>query len=213
MDDLALLILAPQARVDDGVFAWDASPAAIRRKVRRRVEDYAGERDAWFRDWFEPTCRRVEVRCLSWEEIIEMIAFHSPEAGQVIDSFYGKCLRHNRPEARTAFPGRRSGSAGERGGAAGIDRRLEPRHPRRGRRAVGPRVGACRRGFLRERRGEAPGFLAQCDPVSRGTGSRHGSHSTPSQVFSDLIIDPGRPCRVLGIAGWDPDRHSFPCAS
>ena len=58
MDDLALLILAPQARVDDGVFAWDASPAAIRRKVRRRVEDYAGERDAWFRDWFEPTCRR-----------------------------------------------------------------------------------------------------------------------------------------------------------
>ncbi len=35
---------------------------AIRRKVRRRVEDYAGERDHWFRDWFEPTWRRLEVR-------------------------------------------------------------------------------------------------------------------------------------------------------
>ncbi|WP_406699130.1 hypothetical protein V5E97_09645 [Singulisphaera sp. Ch08] len=122
MDDLALLILAPQARVDDGVFAWYAAHDAIRRKARRRVENYAGERDAWFRDWFEPTWRRVEVRCLCWEEIIEVIAFHRPEAGQVIDSFYGRCLHYNRPRSRAAFPGRRFGSAGERGEAAGIDR-------------------------------------------------------------------------------------------
>src|SRR5262245_12267215 len=45
MDDLAFLIVAPQARIDDGVFAWDTTLDAIRRKVRRRVEDYAGERD------------------------------------------------------------------------------------------------------------------------------------------------------------------------
>jgi hypothetical protein len=127
MDDLGFLVLAPQARIDDGVFAWDASADAIRRKVRRRVEDYAGERDAWFSDWFEPTLRRIDVRCLSWEEVIEVIAFHSPESGQFIDSFYGKCLRHNRPQALAAFPGRRSGanrpfaeSAGTRpNGAAG----------------------------------------------------------------------------------------------
>ncbi|WP_422927929.1 hypothetical protein [Singulisphaera sp. PoT] len=111
MEDVGLLILAPQARVEDGVFAWDATPEAIRRKVRRRVEDYAGERDAWYREWFEPTWRRAEIRCLSWEEIIEVIAFHSPEAGQVIDSFYGNCLHHNRPRARSNFPGRRFGSA------------------------------------------------------------------------------------------------------
>ena len=48
MDDLSFLVIAPQARVDDGVFAWDASADAIRRKVRRRVEDYGGERDFWF---------------------------------------------------------------------------------------------------------------------------------------------------------------------
>lgn len=122
MDELALLILAPQARVDDGIFTWDAAPEAIRRKVRRRVEDYAGERDAWFRDWFVPTWERVDVRCLGWEEIIEVIAFHGPEEGQVIDSFYGRCLHYNRPRARAAFPGRRSGWAGERGEAAGFDR-------------------------------------------------------------------------------------------
>src|SRR4051794_27670096 len=42
MDDLAFLILAPRARIDDGVFEHDAAHEAIGRKVRRRVEDYAG---------------------------------------------------------------------------------------------------------------------------------------------------------------------------
>src|SRR4029077_20839642 len=72
MEELAFFVLAPQARLDDGIFEWDLALDAIRRKVRRRVEDYAGERDPWFRDWFEPTGRRIEVRGLSWEEVIEV---------------------------------------------------------------------------------------------------------------------------------------------
>jgi hypothetical protein len=109
MDDLAFLVIAPQARVDDGIFAWDTTLDAILRKVRRRVEDYAGERDAWFHDWFEPTLQRVDVRCLSWEDIVEVIAFHSAEWGQLIDSFYGQCLKFNRPQNRAKFPGRTAG--------------------------------------------------------------------------------------------------------
>jgi hypothetical protein len=107
VDDLAYLILAPQARIDDGVFAWETSAESIHRKVRRRVEEYAGERDAWFTDWFEPTLGRIELRCLSWEDVIEVVAFHDTESGQFIDSFYGKCLRYNRPQALASFPGRR----------------------------------------------------------------------------------------------------------
>jgi hypothetical protein len=104
MDDLAFLVLAPQARLDDGIFEWDLALDAIRRKVRRRVEDYAGERDKWFRDWFEPTWRRLEVRSLSWEDVIDTIAFHNLEDGHVLDSFYGQCLRFNRPQARSSLP-------------------------------------------------------------------------------------------------------------
>lgn len=110
LDDLAFLVIAPRLRVDDGVFAWDTSPDAILRKVRRRVDDYAGERDGWFHDWFEPTLRRTDVRCLTWEDVVEVIAFHSPEWGQLIDSFYGQCLKYNRSRALARFPGRRSGS-------------------------------------------------------------------------------------------------------
>ena len=110
MDDLAFLILAPQARIDDGVFARDTAVEAIRAKGRRRVEQYAGERDAWLADWFEPTLDRVDVRCLAWEEAIETIAFHDPVMGQAIDAFYGKCLHFNRPTQRAAYPGPRAGS-------------------------------------------------------------------------------------------------------
>jgi hypothetical protein len=110
MDELAFLIVGPKARVDDGAFVWDTSVDAIARKVRRRIEDYAGERDEWFRDWFEPTLRRIDVRSLSWEELIEAVSFHNPEEGQVIDAFYGECLRFNRPSARSKYPGRRSGT-------------------------------------------------------------------------------------------------------
>ena len=104
MDELAFIVVAPQARLDDGIFEWDLALDAIRRKVRRRVEDYAGERDAWFRDWFEPTWKRIEVRSLSWEDIIEVVAFHSMADGHIIDSFYGQCLRFNRPQSRGPLP-------------------------------------------------------------------------------------------------------------
>lgn len=104
LDSLGFYVLAPQARLDDGIFEWDVDPEAIRRKVRRRVEDYAGERDHWFRHWFEPTWRRIEIRCLSWEDLIEVIAFHSIEEGHIIDSFYGQCLRFNRPQSSRALP-------------------------------------------------------------------------------------------------------------
>lgn len=110
MDDLAFLVIAPQSRVDDGDFTPATELASVRRQVLRRVEAYEGERDAWFRDWFEPTLARVDVRCLGWEEVVEVIAFHSPEWGQVVDSFYGQCLRHNRPRNRARFPGRRTGT-------------------------------------------------------------------------------------------------------
>jgi hypothetical protein len=110
MDDLAFLVLAPRARIDDGVFARDTDIAAIRAKARRRVESYGGERDAWRVDWFEPTLERVDVRCLAWEDVIETIAFHDPATGQAIDAFYGKCLHFNRPARRAAYPGPRAGA-------------------------------------------------------------------------------------------------------
>lgn len=110
LKDLAFIVIAPLARVEDGVFARQLGLDSIRRTVRARVDSYNGGRDPWFRDWFEPTLQRVDIRCLGWEDAIETIAFHDPAAGQFIDSFYGKCLRFNRARDLAAFPGRRTRS-------------------------------------------------------------------------------------------------------
>ncbi len=130
--DLSFLILAPRARIDDGVFARDTDPASILAKVRRRAEAYGPDREAWLAEWFEPTLARLDLRCLAWEDLVETVAFHEPADGQVLDAFYGKCLHFNRPAQRAAYPGARAGAnrpwTGPKGQtpAAPEPRRLEP---------------------------------------------------------------------------------------
>ena len=102
-----------------------------------------------------------------------MIAFHSPESGQVIDSFYGKCLHYNRPRARAAFPGRRSGSAGDRGGAAGIDRPSNLGNPV----AVGEHSG---RESGRESNGMSPEAAGEVPAVAEGGAGGDASELVPA---------------------------------
>ncbi|WP_169973069.1 hypothetical protein [Tautonia rosea] len=111
LDHLAYVLIAPRKRIDESVFADEMARGAILRKVRRRVEDYAGTRDEWFRDWFVPTIRQLDLVCLAWEELIETIAFHDPASGQEFDAFYNACLFFNRPQAVTMLHDLRSGPA------------------------------------------------------------------------------------------------------
>ncbi|CAN5810337.1 hypothetical protein BH23PLA1_BH23PLA1_01540 [soil metagenome] len=101
LEALAFHVVAPRRRIEEGVFLDETAPGSILRRVRRRVEDYAGSRDDWFRDWFVPTMRRIEISALSWEDMIETVALLDPEAGQELDSYYGKCLHYNRPQSAT----------------------------------------------------------------------------------------------------------------
>lgn len=103
LDALSFVLIAPRSRIDEGIFAEELAAESIRRKVRRRADEYAGARDPWFDEWFLPTLERLAVRTYSWEGIAETIAFHDPEAGQTIDSFYTKCLHFSRPQAVTIW--------------------------------------------------------------------------------------------------------------
>ena len=77
IDDLAFLILAPQARVDDGVFARDTAIDAIREgpPARRRLRGRARR--------LVPRLVRADPRpgrrpLPAWEDVIDAIAFHDP---------------------------------------------------------------------------------------------------------------------------------------
>ncbi len=102
LEALAFHVVAPRRRIEEGVFLDETAPGSILRRVRRRVEDYAGSRDDWFRDWFVPTMRRIEISTLSWEDMIETISLLDPEAGQELDSYYGRCLHYNQPHSATS---------------------------------------------------------------------------------------------------------------
>lgn len=111
MEELSYVLVAPRRRIEDNVFADELARGSILRKVRRRVEDYAGARDEFFREWFVPTIRRAAIHCLAWEDVVDTISFHDRPAGQELDAFYGKCLRYNRPQAVTMWYDLRSGPA------------------------------------------------------------------------------------------------------
>jgi hypothetical protein len=107
MNSLGFFLVAPRVRIDEGLFEDDLAPRSIRRKVQARIEPYAGSLDPWFRNWFEPTLRRLDIRLFGWEDLLEEIAFRDMASGQMLDSFYGRCLRYNRPQ-RNAAPERRT---------------------------------------------------------------------------------------------------------
>ena len=43
-----------------------------------------------------PRFARLDVRLFAWEDLIDAISHEDMAAGQVIDTFYGLCLKHNR---------------------------------------------------------------------------------------------------------------------
>ena len=108
MDDLAFLVLAPQARIDDGVFARDTAIESIRAKEQKpRSSDTRREARPHQLSGLvsRPTLVDVVVQCLAWEEVSEPIAFHDPATGQAIDAFYGKCLPLQAdPPSRSRLP-------------------------------------------------------------------------------------------------------------
>lgn len=89
------------------MFNENMEPDRIRSKVQRRVSEYAGDRDAWSTDWFEPTLDRIapELTSMSWEEIIQTILDNDSTAGANIQGFYDLCLRFNGPRANEEVAG------------------------------------------------------------------------------------------------------------
>jgi len=94
---LGFYVLAPRSQIAAGVFAAKVTHESIRRKVQRRVRQYEGQRDQWYKEWFEPTLQHVEIACLSWEDIIAHISGSDPSGGKALKDFYAKCIRFNQP--------------------------------------------------------------------------------------------------------------------
>jgi len=93
---LGFYVLAPSSQIERGVFSKMVHKESILKKVILRVQAYKGERDCWYEEWFRPTWERINIQCLSWEEIIAFILERDSSAGASIDLFFEFCCRFGR---------------------------------------------------------------------------------------------------------------------
>ena len=101
IERLAFFVVAPLERIKDAVFGNSVNKPGIRQRVQDRVDGYKGDKNKWFDQWFLPTLDAIDLRELSWEELLEGL---EPS----YRTFYDRCLLHNKPKA-TPERRRRSG--------------------------------------------------------------------------------------------------------
>ena len=93
---LGFYVMAPQSQIKRGVFAQAMDRDSIAEKVERRVKQYAGARDEWYLECFQPTFEQIEIGVVSWEGLIATVREHGSVAANSLDEFYRRCIQFNR---------------------------------------------------------------------------------------------------------------------
>ncbi|MFH2076543.1 MAG: hypothetical protein ABIJ57_14560, partial [Pseudomonadota bacterium] len=50
-------------------------------------------------EWFLPVLERLDIKTVSWEDLIDFLAMRDPDADQLRD-FYTRCLEFNKPRKK-----------------------------------------------------------------------------------------------------------------
>lgn len=88
--NLSFLVLAPQNEIPKHISL--VQKESIQAKVLDRVNEYEGQLDTWYQEWFEPTLEKISLQVISWEEIIDWFGQQIPELRQPLIRFYEQCL-------------------------------------------------------------------------------------------------------------------------
>jgi hypothetical protein len=98
---IGFLVLAPQEQITRNLFQRELSLESLQDKVSRRVSEYElPEKDGWFRDWFLPTLKHLNIASLSWEQVMGHINSTDAQFGQELGYFYENCIKFNRIQER-----------------------------------------------------------------------------------------------------------------
>jgi len=89
LDRLGFYVLAPESRINDGIFSRYMEKEHIHKTVKRRVDDYDESKVEWFDSWFLPLMDVIEIRCISWEDLVNFIVIHESEMKESLSEFYG----------------------------------------------------------------------------------------------------------------------------
>jgi hypothetical protein len=92
---IGFYVLAPNSQIEQGKFSKEMERSSIEQKVEQRVQEYGGDKDDWYSEWFQPIFQLMEIQVISWEKLILSIAEHEPETADRFDEFYRHCIEFN----------------------------------------------------------------------------------------------------------------------
>lgn len=93
---LGFYVLAPASQIEQGLFDEHLTKASLRTVVDRRVKEYGGNRDRWHLEWFLPVIERLDIKVISWEDLIDFLTARVSKPEQ-LKGFYKRCLEFNKP--------------------------------------------------------------------------------------------------------------------
>ena len=96
LENIGFYVIAPESRLDEGIFSEYIGKDSIRDVVQQRVSEFEdAAKDDWFEQWFLPTLTTADIRCMSWEEVLNVIEKHDPDEASELHKFYVNCLKFN----------------------------------------------------------------------------------------------------------------------
>jgi hypothetical protein len=94
-NQLGFYVLAPNDQIKSRTFSRHLGKQSIKDKVNRRVSPYGGERLDWYRDSFQPTLDKIDIKTISWESVIDFILEKNTQTGRELMDYYMECLSSN----------------------------------------------------------------------------------------------------------------------
>jgi len=96
MSTLAFYLIAPSSQIQRGIFEDNLSKESLSSVVKRRVDEYDEDRSEWYQEWFLPTLEKIEIKSISWEDILLHVNNVDSDIGNDLKLFYDSCLKYNR---------------------------------------------------------------------------------------------------------------------
>jgi hypothetical protein len=100
LESIGFFVLAPSSQVGPVVLPALLEKRSLRAVVEARVQMYEGEREfeakrSWFEQAFLPLLDAIDVRAITWEQVLAWIRERRPDAPPDVASFYARCLEYN----------------------------------------------------------------------------------------------------------------------
>lgn len=92
---LGFYVLAPRVAIDAGVFSSFMTRQHVEQTVSARVAAYKGGLADWMEADFMPLLGRIDLKCITWEELVQKVIESGDEHAVELEAFYKNCLKDN----------------------------------------------------------------------------------------------------------------------